>query len=64
VASGKADLYPGFGQTCEWDIAAGHAILRAAGGDVVTLEGDAIPYGNRDKKFLNPKFLARSNYIA
>jgi 3'(2'), 5'-bisphosphate nucleotidase len=64
VASGKADLYPGFGQTCEWDIAAGHAILRAAGGDVVTLEGDSIPYGNRDKKFMNPKFLARSNYIA
>ncbi len=64
IASGKADLYPGFGQTCEWDIAAGHAILHAAGGDIVRLDGGEISYGNADEKFLNPKFLARTNYIA
>lgn len=64
VASGKADLYPGFGQTCEWDIAAGHAILKAAGGDIVTLDGSAITYGNVQNKFLNPKFLARTNFMA
>ena len=39
VAEGKADLYPRFGPTCEWDTAAGHAVLRAAGGSVKTFEG-------------------------
>lgn len=64
VASGKADLYPGFGETCEWDIAAGQAILMSAGGEVVTLDGTPLTYGDKDGHFLNPKFLARSNYLA
>lgn len=64
VASGKADLYPGFGQTCEWDIAAGHAILMAAGGDIVALDGTPLTYGAATNKFMNPKFLARSNFSA
>ena len=65
VASGKADIYPGFGQTCEWDTAAGQAILTAAGGEIVTMDGIPLRYG--DKKpgdFYNPPFLARSSYLA
>lgn len=51
LASGEADLYPRFGGLCEWDCAAGHAILRAAGGDVVTVHGKPIPYGRRENDF-------------
>lgn len=57
VAHGKFDLYPRFGRTCEWDIAAGDAILRAAGGMVETLEGAPMIYGKPD--FYNPPFIAR-----
>lgn len=63
VASGKADLYPGFGQTCEWDTAAGQAILTSAGGEIVTLEGVPLTYGDKEG-YLNPSFLARSKYLA
>ena len=45
VASGDADLYPRFGRTMEWDIAAGHAIVAAAGGGVADLEGEPLSYG-------------------
>ncbi len=45
VASGKADLYPRMGTTMQWDTAAGDAILRAAGGTVVTLDGKPFTYG-------------------
>ena len=45
VASGKADLYPRMGTTMQWDTAAGDAILRAAGGKVVTLDGKPLTYG-------------------
>jgi len=64
VASGKADLYPGFGQTSEWDTAAGQAILTAAGGEIVTLEGKPLTYGDKDGHFKNPAFLARSKYLS
>lgn len=57
VAHGTFDLYPRFGPTCEWDIAAGDAILRAAGGSVKTLDGLDLTYGK--PKFLNPPFVAR-----
>ncbi len=63
VASGRADLYPGFGQTCEWDTAAGQAILEAAGGQIVTMDGVSLTYGDK-KDFFNPPFLARSNFLA
>jgi len=56
VAEGKADLYPRFGKTMEWDTAAGHAILRAAGGEVETSEGEPLLYGKQD--FINPYFIA------
>ncbi len=56
VAEGKADIYPRFGPTCEWDIAAGHAVLRAAGGRVHDFEGAEITY--KKPQFLNGRFLA------
>jgi 3'(2'), 5'-bisphosphate nucleotidase len=58
VAEGSADLYPRLGRTMEWDIAAGHAVLAAAGGDVVTLDGRPLRYGKPG--FENPHFIARS----
>jgi 3'(2'), 5'-bisphosphate nucleotidase len=56
VASGEADLYPRLGQTMEWDTAAGHAVLTAAGGRVVDLSGTDLTYGKPD--FANPHFVA------
>lgn len=56
IAAGEADLYPRFGRTMEWDTAAGHAILEAAGGGVHTLEGVPLRYGKPG--FENPGFLA------
>lgn len=63
VAMGKADLYPRFGPTCEWDTAAAHAILLAAGGTITDTEGSALRYGHFDPKFLNPYFIASSGQI-
>jgi 3'(2'), 5'-bisphosphate nucleotidase len=56
VARGGADCYPRFGPTMEWDIAAGHAVLAAAGGHVLTLEGGPFLYGKPD--YLNGPFIA------
>ena len=56
VATGEADLYPRLGRTMEWDIAAGHAVLRAAGGHVKTLQGTELGYGK--KGLDNPHFVA------
>jgi 3'(2'), 5'-bisphosphate nucleotidase len=58
LARGDADVYPRFGPTSEWDTAAGHAILEAAGGCTVTLEGQPLRYGKRDEGFTNPAFIA------
>jgi 3'(2'), 5'-bisphosphate nucleotidase len=58
VAEGKADLYPRFGPTCEWDIAAGHAVLRAAGGSVKTFDGKDIIYKKANENYRNGTFLA------
>jgi 3'(2'), 5'-bisphosphate nucleotidase len=57
LAEGAADLYPRFGRTMEWDIAAGHAVLAAAGGSVRDLSGAPLRYGKRD--MANPDFVAR-----
>jgi 3'(2'), 5'-bisphosphate nucleotidase len=57
VAEGKADLYPRFGRTMEWDVAAGHAVLGAAGGRVTTRDG--APFRYRKPGFENPAFIAR-----
>jgi len=57
VADGSADLYPRLGGSSEWDIAAGQAIVEAAGGQVVSLvDGLALRYSKQD--LLNPNFLA------
>ena len=57
VAAAMADIYPRFGRTMEWDTAAGHAVLVAAGGTVRTIEGDDLLYGKDG--FENPFFVAR-----
>ena len=61
IAEGLADLYPRFGQTMEWDTAAGHAILNAAGGKIVDLHGNALTYGHSENQYYNPEFVASGN---
>ncbi|MEA1943254.1 MAG: 3'(2'),5'-bisphosphate nucleotidase CysQ [Pseudomonadota bacterium] len=58
VAEGTADVYPRFGPTCEWDTGAGHAVLKAAGGDVLTPEGEPFLYGKSETDYLNGAFVA------
>lgn len=58
LAEGSANIYPRFGTTMEWDTAAGHAILKFAGGSVKTLAGKELQYNKDDLK--NPDFIARS----
>lgn len=60
VAAGHADIYPRFGPTMEWDIAAGHAILNAAGGSVTNPDGSPFQYNKPD--FRNGAFIARGNF--
>jgi len=56
VAAGEADLYPRLGPTMEWDTAAGHAVLVAAGGTVLAPGGASLAYGKPG--------LRNSNFIA
>ena len=56
VAAGEGDIYPRFGNTMEWDIAAGHAILSAAGGRITTEDGEPMLYGK--ETMLNRHFIA------
>ena len=56
LAEGKVDFYPRTSPTMEWDIAAGHSILKSAGGNVISVSGIEIKYGKM--KFLNDIFLA------
>lgn len=58
LASGKADIYPRFAPTMEWDTAAGDAILQAAGGYITTLDGKILTYGKTERNFRNPDFIA------
>jgi 3'(2'), 5'-bisphosphate nucleotidase len=57
VARGQADVYPRLGRTMEWDTAAGHAVLSAAGGSVQDLQGRPLRYGKPG--FENPHFVAQ-----
>ena len=57
IAEGRGDLYVRLGRTMEWDTAAGHAVLEAAGGSVRTMDGASLGYGKPG--FENPHFLAR-----
>lgn len=62
IAEGLADVYPRYGRTMEWDTAAGDAVLRAAGGVTLGLDGLPLPYGKvaqaNDADFANPHFIA------
>ena len=62
LAEGSADVYPRYGPTMEWDTAAGQAVLEAAGGRVMVLDGDreagALRYGHSERGYLNPHFIA------
>ena len=59
VATGEADLYPRLGRTMEWDTAAGHAVLRGAGGDVVRFD-DHTPLRYGKPGYANPFFIAHA----
>lgn len=58
VAEGAADLYPRLAPTHEWDVGAGHAIVVAAGGMVVTADGRPLSYGRAAQGFVVPGFVA------
>ena len=58
VAEGEADIYPRFGPTMEWDVAAGHAVLAAAGGQVLMPDGSPFVYGKRRSGLKNEAFVA------
>lgn len=59
IAEGLADVYPRHGPTMEWDIAAGHAVLLAAGGRLSAPDGEAFVYGKAQAGFRNGWFVAR-----
>ncbi|MDB4232671.1 3'(2'),5'-bisphosphate nucleotidase CysQ [Candidatus Pelagibacter sp.] len=61
IAAGEFDLYAAEPRACEWDIAAGHAILEHAGGKVTNFNGDEILYGKPD--FKNPSLIIRNKNI-
>ncbi|WP_213739165.1 3'(2'),5'-bisphosphate nucleotidase CysQ [Bradyrhizobium sp. dw_411] len=58
IAEGTADIYPRFAPTCEWDIAAGHAIVTAAGGRVTDAHGADLQFGQGRPDFIVPEFIA------
>jgi 3'(2'), 5'-bisphosphate nucleotidase len=58
VAAGKADVYPRWGPTMEWDTAAGHAVLHAAGGRTIRPDGADFTYGKGAEGFRNGPFIA------
>jgi 3'(2'), 5'-bisphosphate nucleotidase len=58
LARGEADLYPRAAPTSEWDTAAGHALVEAAGGTVTMLDGGPLLYGGVAHGFVNPSFVA------
>lgn len=60
VAEGAADLYPRLTPVCEWDAAAAHAVLRAAGGEVFNLELQPLRY-NTKEDLLVPQFVAAAD---
>jgi len=62
IARGIADIYPRLGRTMEWDTAAGHAVLHAAGGAVTDLDGKPLTYGKPG--FENPHFVAKGKQQA
>jgi 3'(2'), 5'-bisphosphate nucleotidase len=58
VAEGEVDIYPRLSPTCEWDVAAGHAVVTAAGGRVTDSKGAALQFGLSARDFIVPEFIA------
>lgn len=58
IAEGTADVYPRLATTCEWDVAAGHALVVAAGGAVKSPQGLPLAYGRATENFRVPAFIA------
>ena len=61
VAAGEFDLYAAEPRACEWDIAAGHALVENAGGSVKDFNGDEILYGKIN--FINPSIVVKNKNI-
>jgi 3'(2'), 5'-bisphosphate nucleotidase len=58
VAEGLVDIYPRLSPTCEWDVAAGHAVVSAAGGRITDSKGAALHFGAGRADFIMPEFIA------
>jgi 3'(2'), 5'-bisphosphate nucleotidase len=58
LAEGAADLYPRLAPTSEWDIAAGHAVVTAAGGKITDADGAPLRFGEGQNGFIVPGFIA------
>jgi 3'(2'), 5'-bisphosphate nucleotidase len=58
VAEGGADIYPRLAPTSEWDVAAGHAVVTAAGGKVTDAQGADLKFGEGREGFIVPEFIA------
>jgi len=58
VAEGAVDIYPRLSPTCEWDVAAGHAVVTAAGGKITDSNGAALHFGSGREAFIVPEFIA------
>jgi 3'(2'), 5'-bisphosphate nucleotidase len=58
IAEGGADIYPRLSPTSEWDVAAGHAVVTAAGGTITDSKGAALRFGETREDFLVPEFIA------
>jgi 3'(2'), 5'-bisphosphate nucleotidase len=58
VAEGGADIYPRLAPTSEWDVAAGHALVTAAGGKITDAQGAALKFGAGREGFIVPEFIA------
>ena len=61
IATGEFDGYVAEPRACEWDIAAGHAILKHSGGSVTDFENNEILYGKKD--FQNPSLILKSKKL-
>jgi 3'(2'), 5'-bisphosphate nucleotidase len=64
VAEGGADVYPRLAPTCEWDVAAGHAVVAAAGGKITDSSGAALRFGGLREDFIVPEFIAWGDPMA
>jgi 3'(2'), 5'-bisphosphate nucleotidase len=58
VAEGRADIYPRLAPTSEWDVAAGHAVVTAAGGRITDTKGADLQFGRGGQGFIVPEFIA------